>query len=171
MGASLIQVPALCRLRHPVHLTLYAGGSGTSCPRSSSASRARNPEPYSLLATRDAGTDLPCVGGDLSFPDVGEIYTTKRIVVIGIHGWFTGTIMRTLLGEPTRISPTFASMMKEAIEMSLRAKGIRQECTTEEQGGEQGGDQGGDQGVKIGLRGRASLRDGSGSAYHTTKAG
>jgi len=52
-------------------------------------------------------------------PDVGERYTTKRIVVIGIHG---GSIMCTLLDEPPGTSPKFASMMKEAIEMLLRAK-------------------------------------------------
>ena len=113
--------------------------SGPSRPRSNSASHARNPEPYPLLAARDVGADLPRVGEVLSLPDVGELYTTKRIVVIGIHGWFPGTIMRTLLGEPTGTSPKFASMMKEAIETFLRAKEIQLECDTEGQ----------EQGVKI----------------------
>jgi len=137
--------------------------SGPSRPRSNEASLARNPEPYPLFAARDVGTDLPRVGEVLSLPDIDELYATKRIVVIGIHG---GTIMRTLLDEPTGTSPKFASMMKEAIETLLRAKGTRLECDTERQGGEQG--------VKITcipLEGRAPLRDRSRSAYHTAKAG
>jgi len=53
------------------------------------------------------------MGGVLTLPDVGELYPTERIVVIGIHG---GTIMRTsLLGDATGTSPKFASTMKRAI--------------------------------------------------------
>jgi len=100
------------------------------------------------------------VGEVPSLPDVGGLYTTKWIVVIGIHG---GTILRTSLGDATGTSPKFASTMKKAIETFLRAKGIRLECDTKGHGG-----------VRIlvyRLRGRAPLRDGSRSAYHTTKAG
>ena len=70
-----------------------------------------------------------------SLPDVGGLYTTKWIVVIGIHG---GTILRTSLGDATGTSPKFASTMKKAIETFLRAKGIRLECDAKGQGGEQG---------------------------------
>jgi len=67
---------------------------------------------------------------------------------------------RTLLGEPAGTSPKVASMMKEAIEMLLRAKGIRLECDTEGQGGEQRGEQGGEQGVTftcISLEGEGTI--------------
>ena len=111
---------------------------GPSRPRSNSASHARKPEVYPLVAARDVGADLPRVGEVLSHPDIGDLYTTKRIVVIGIHGWFPGAIMRTLLGEPTGTSPKFARMMKGAIETFLKAKGIRLEGDSEGQGGEQG---------------------------------
>ncbi|KAK0235150.1 hypothetical protein EDD85DRAFT_773550 [Armillaria nabsnona] len=40
----------------------------------------------------------------------------KRVVVIGIHGWFPGAIMRTVLGEPTGTSPKFVSMTLQALE-------------------------------------------------------
>ncbi|KAK0186507.1 hypothetical protein F5146DRAFT_1066176 [Armillaria mellea] len=40
----------------------------------------------------------------------------KRVVVIGIHGWFPGAIMRTLIGEPTGTSPKFVSMTLQALE-------------------------------------------------------
>ena len=118
----------------PVHSTF----SGPSRPRSNSASHARNLEPYPLVAARDVGTDLPRVGEVLSHPDIGELYATKRIAVIGIHGWFPNAIMRTLLGEPTGTSPKFASMMKGAIETFLRKKGVRLEGDSEGNEGEQG---------------------------------
>ncbi|KAG7440489.1 uncharacterized protein BT62DRAFT_910477 [Guyanagaster necrorhizus] len=40
----------------------------------------------------------------------------KRVVVIGIHGWFPGTMMRTVLGEPTGTSPKFVSMTLQALD-------------------------------------------------------
>ncbi|KAJ7706365.1 hypothetical protein B0H17DRAFT_1126035 [Mycena rosella] len=40
----------------------------------------------------------------------------KHVVVIGIHGWFPGAIMRSVLGEPTGTSTKFANMMVEALE-------------------------------------------------------
>ncbi|KAK0199800.1 hypothetical protein DFS33DRAFT_1267576 [Desarmillaria ectypa] len=40
----------------------------------------------------------------------------KRVVVIGIHGWFPGAIMRTVLGEPTGTSPKFVSMTLQALD-------------------------------------------------------
>jgi len=70
--------------------------SGPSRPDSNSASRAQNLEPYPLFTARDVGADLPRVGEVLPLLDVGELYTMKRIVVIGIHG---RTIMRTLVGR------------------------------------------------------------------------
>ena len=109
-------------------------------PRSNSASHIRNAEshPYPLVAARDVGADLPRVGEVLSHPDIGELHATRRIVVIGIHGWFPGAIMRTLLGEPTGTSPKFASMMKGAIEAFLKEKGLRLEADSEGRAGEQG---------------------------------
>lgn len=40
----------------------------------------------------------------------------KRCVVIGIHGWFPGAMMRSVLGEPTGTSPKFVSMMVQALD-------------------------------------------------------
>lgn len=119
-------------------VSMHSTFSGPSRPRSNSASHTRPSEPYPLVAARDVGIDLPRVGEVLSHPDIGELYTAKRIVVIGIHGWFPGTIMRTLLGEPTGTSPKFASMMKEAIEVFLKEKGIRLASDGDGKEGEQG---------------------------------
>ncbi|KAF9258763.1 hypothetical protein L218DRAFT_934493 [Marasmius fiardii PR-910] len=48
---------------------------------------------------------------------VGDVLRgCKNIVVIGIHGWFPGAVMRTVLGEPTGTSPKFVNMMVQALE-------------------------------------------------------
>ncbi|KAF9032252.1 hypothetical protein BJ165DRAFT_777818 [Panaeolus papilionaceus] len=39
----------------------------------------------------------------------------KRVVVIGVHGWFPGAMIRTVLGEPTGTSSKFANMMALAL--------------------------------------------------------
>ena len=117
-----------------VHATL----PGPSRPRSNSFGYVRNAEPYPLVAARDVGADLPRAGEVLSHPDIGELHATRRIVVIGVHGWFPGAIMRTLLGEPTGTSPKFASMMKGAVEAFLKEKGIPLEADSEGREGEQG---------------------------------
>ncbi|KZT21741.1 hypothetical protein NEOLEDRAFT_1072918 [Neolentinus lepideus HHB14362 ss-1] len=39
----------------------------------------------------------------------------KKVVVIGIHGWFPGAVMRTVLGEPTGTSSKFVNMMCQAL--------------------------------------------------------
>ena len=121
-----------------VHSTLP--GPSRPRPRSNSAGHMWNTEAhaYPLAAARDVGADLPRVGEVLSHPDIGELHATRRIVVIGIHGWFPGTIMRTLLGEPTGTSPKFAGMMKGAVEAFLREKGVRLDADGEVNEGEQG---------------------------------
>lgn len=40
----------------------------------------------------------------------------KRVVAIGVHGWFPGAVVRTVLGEPTGTSEKFVNMMIQALE-------------------------------------------------------
>ncbi|KAF9219410.1 hypothetical protein BS17DRAFT_717670 [Gyrodon lividus] len=40
----------------------------------------------------------------------------KRVVVIGVHGWFPGTVLRTLAGEPTGTSFKFVNRVVEALD-------------------------------------------------------
>ncbi|KAJ6574937.1 hypothetical protein B0H19DRAFT_1126451 [Mycena capillaripes] len=40
----------------------------------------------------------------------------KHVVVIGVHGWFPGAIIQTVLGEPTGTSTKFVNMMVSALE-------------------------------------------------------
>ncbi|KAK0495685.1 hypothetical protein EDD18DRAFT_1075435 [Armillaria luteobubalina] len=54
----------------------------------------------------------------------------KRVVVIGIHGWFPGAIMRTVLGEPTGTSPKFVSMTLQALEEFQARHNVKLEKVT-----------------------------------------
>lgn len=40
----------------------------------------------------------------------------QRAVVIGVHGWFPGAVMRTVIGEPTGTSSKFVNMAVQALE-------------------------------------------------------
>ncbi|KAG1831695.1 hypothetical protein F4604DRAFT_1603759 [Suillus subluteus] len=40
----------------------------------------------------------------------------QRVVVIGVHGWFPGAVMRTVIGEPTGTSSKFVNMAVQALE-------------------------------------------------------
>ncbi|KZP32722.1 hypothetical protein FIBSPDRAFT_722375 [Athelia psychrophila] len=47
-------------------------------------------------------------------PDV--LQGCKRAVIIGIHGWFPGAVIKTVLGEPTGTSGKFVDMMLQALD-------------------------------------------------------
>ncbi|KAJ6519649.1 hypothetical protein C8R45DRAFT_29227 [Mycena sanguinolenta] len=40
----------------------------------------------------------------------------RKVAVIGIHGWFPGSLIQSVLGEPTGTSTKFANMMATALE-------------------------------------------------------
>ena len=63
----------------------------------------------------------------ISHPDIGELHATRRVVIIG-------------MGEPTGTSPKFAGMIKSAVEVFLREKGVRLEAYGEGKEVEQGGE-------------------------------
>ncbi|KAI0061334.1 hypothetical protein BV25DRAFT_1886938 [Artomyces pyxidatus] len=62
------------------------------------------------------------VGGHL---DGDVLRGSKRVVVIGIHGWFPGAVMRTVLGEPTGTSSKFVNMMCQALDVFQEQHGVR----------------------------------------------
>ncbi|KAG8215546.1 hypothetical protein J3R82DRAFT_9208 [Butyriboletus roseoflavus] len=41
----------------------------------------------------------------------------KRVVIIGVHGWFPGTVLRTLAGEPTGTSTRFVNGIADALDI------------------------------------------------------
>ncbi|GLB45672.1 hypothetical protein LshimejAT787_2600050 [Lyophyllum shimeji] len=62
--------------------------------------------------------------------DTDVLRGCRRVVVIGIHGWFPGAIMRTVLGEPTGTSLKFANMMCQALEEFQEQHGVKLEQIT-----------------------------------------
>ncbi|KAF9553354.1 hypothetical protein CPC08DRAFT_822347 [Agrocybe pediades] len=54
----------------------------------------------------------------------------RRVVVIGVHGWFPGAMIRTVLGEPTGTSTKFANMMEQALEEFVAEHGVSLEKIT-----------------------------------------
>ncbi|KAF5358772.1 hypothetical protein D9758_008574 [Tetrapyrgos nigripes] len=54
----------------------------------------------------------------------------KKVVVIGIHGWFPGAVMRSVFGEPTGTSLKFVNMMVQALEVFQEKHGVRLEKIT-----------------------------------------
>ncbi|PFH48803.1 hypothetical protein AMATHDRAFT_149104 [Amanita thiersii Skay4041] len=54
----------------------------------------------------------------------------RKVVVIGVHGWFPGAVMRTVLGEPTGTSSKFVNMMTQALEDFQTEHGVKLEKVT-----------------------------------------
>ncbi|KAJ3741327.1 hypothetical protein DFH05DRAFT_1403763 [Lentinula detonsa] len=65
------------------------------------------------------------IGQEESHKDVDVTRGCKKVVVIGIHGWFPGAVMRSMLGEPTGTSPKFVNMMEQALENFQSAHGVQ----------------------------------------------
>ncbi|KAF8264922.1 hypothetical protein EI94DRAFT_1737298 [Lactarius quietus] len=91
---------------------LFARDDGTS-----STGKGKAPSRGDDRSFADFGRDLP-----RSWDVIGErldgdiLRGCRRVVVIGIHGWFPGAITRTVLGEPTGTSSKFVTMMCRALE-------------------------------------------------------
>lgn len=49
----------------------------------------------------------------------------QRAVVIGVHGWFPGAVMRTVIGEPTGTSLKFVNMAVQALEEFQDKHGVK----------------------------------------------
>ncbi|KAF7339619.1 hypothetical protein MSAN_02176500 [Mycena sanguinolenta] len=54
----------------------------------------------------------------------------KNVAVIGIHGWFPGSLIQSVLGEPTGTSTKFANMMVTALEEFQEAYKVNLEKIT-----------------------------------------
>ncbi|PPR07240.1 hypothetical protein CVT26_012498, partial [Gymnopilus dilepis] len=68
------------------------------------------------------------VTGESAVKDV--LRGCRRVVVIGVHGWFPGTMIRTLAGEPTGTSTKFANMTEQALWAFEEEYGVKLEKIT-----------------------------------------
>jgi len=81
-------------------------------------------ETRGLEEGREIGLDLPRrIGLSGEDPDDGW-KNVKRVVVVGVHGWFPAKIVNSVIGEPTGTSSKFANMMGQAVKKFFDDKGI-----------------------------------------------
>ncbi|CEL56695.1 putative protein YML020W OS=Saccharomyces cerevisiae (strain ATCC 204508 / S288c) GN=YML020W PE=1 SV=1 [Rhizoctonia solani AG-1 IB] len=105
--------PAVARTRHP------RPGS----TRSHSA--------FGSLPTDDFGNELPRVFSVLGHDNaLGDTAGPIRAAVIGVHGWFPGTLVRSVFGEPTGTSVKFATMGVEALRQFAEKYDLELESVT-----------------------------------------
>ncbi|KAI0049079.1 hypothetical protein FA95DRAFT_966276 [Auriscalpium vulgare] len=99
---------------------LFAKDDADAETRSKARARAKEREHAHYGKALPRAWDV--VGEEL---DVDVLRGSKRVVVIGIHGWFPGAVMRTVLGEPTGTSSKFVNMMCQALEVFQDQHGVR----------------------------------------------
>ncbi|KAF8121154.1 hypothetical protein EV363DRAFT_1569716 [Boletus edulis] len=54
----------------------------------------------------------------------------KRVVIIGVHGWFPGAVLRTLAGEPTGTSSRLVSGIADAVDYFLEEHKVKLDKVT-----------------------------------------
>ncbi|WWC95600.1 hypothetical protein V866_002465 [Kwoniella sp. B9012] len=81
-------------------------------------------EPRGRKEGRNVGSDLPRrIGLGSGTPDDGW-RDVKRVVVVGVHGWFPAKMLNSVIGEPTGTSVKFANMMGQAVQQFFEEKGV-----------------------------------------------
>ncbi|KAI9507304.1 hypothetical protein F5148DRAFT_981590 [Russula earlei] len=116
---------ALAKTMRFVSDLLFTKNDGASTGKGKA--RSRGDENFA-----DFGGHLPRIWDVLDGQVDGDVLRgCKRVVVIGIHGWFPGAVMRTVLGEPTGTSNKFVSMMCQALDVFQERHGLRIEKVTQ----------------------------------------
>ncbi|KAG1728565.1 hypothetical protein EDB19DRAFT_1642440 [Suillus lakei] len=100
---------ALSKTFQYVSEVLFARDETSALKKGKGKSRERPLEPYEKALPRS----WDMIGGQEQ-RDV--LRGCQRAVVIGVHGWFPGAVMRTVIGEPTGTSSKFVNMAVQALE-------------------------------------------------------
>lgn len=86
--------------------------SGSYVPHLDMLHEQTMPRVYSLL-------------GDTRFGHVRGYRQAKKIVVIGVHGWYAQSILKNVIGAPIGTSDMFATMMSDSIRRKYNEAGVR----------------------------------------------
>ncbi|KAA1066550.1 hypothetical protein PGT21_033503 [Puccinia graminis f. sp. tritici] len=89
-------------------------------PSRRESSRKRRQAADILHHNQHISTRLPKALDLLRVDRVGKLRKLRRVAVIGIHGWFPGPWLESVLGKPTGTSTKFASMMDDALRKYLQ---------------------------------------------------
>lgn len=90
---------------------LQPSGSGAAAPHLHAEHEQSMPRTHLVAGDRRLWKCRGCEG-------------VRRIVVIGVHGWFAQSILKSVLGTPTGTSIRFATMMAESIQRHFRDAGL-----------------------------------------------
>jgi hypothetical protein len=100
---------ALSKTFQYVSEVLFAHDETASRKKGKGKPRERPLEPYEKALPRS----WDVIGGQ---QQQDLLRGCRRAVVIGVHGWFPGAVMRTVIGEPTGTSSKFVNMAVQALE-------------------------------------------------------
>ncbi|CCF51954.1 uncharacterized protein UHO2_03983 [Ustilago hordei] len=140
------KVPDLERMKRPTRYSTYGEsslGSGTSLataatikPTQRLAGKAKATGAGSskdkgvetaLKEVAESAQRLPRAWSTVGMHDRAQTKGTAgigKIVVIGVHGWFTQSIFKNMIGEPTGTSAKFAAMQTESIRRHFLEAGL-----------------------------------------------
>ncbi|PWZ00261.1 hypothetical protein BCV70DRAFT_200417 [Testicularia cyperi] len=114
-------------------------GAGTLRSRRSGQHLAGKAKATGLGSSKDKGVEqslkdvaesaqrLPRAWAAVGLPERAQTRGTMgiaKIVVIGVHGWFTQSIFKNMIGEPTGTSAKFATMQTESIRRHFLEAGL-----------------------------------------------
>lgn len=86
--------------------TLEPSNSGAAAPHLHSEHESSMPRTFAVLGKRNLG----CA-------------RIRRVVIIGVHGWFAQSILKSVMGPPIGTSQRFASMMERSVRRYFDAAG------------------------------------------------
>ncbi|WVO14941.1 hypothetical protein L204_102582 [Cryptococcus depauperatus] len=82
------------------------------------------PETRGKKEGRNVGADLPRRIGLVNGDREDGWKNVKRVVVVGVHGWFPAKMLNSVIGEPTGTSMKFATMMGQAVKQFFEERGV-----------------------------------------------
>ncbi|KAJ1969452.1 hypothetical protein IWQ62_000619 [Dispira parvispora] len=100
-------------------------GSNGASPTVSSAGERR----YSLNDTATYGATPLWRLGSEDLEALSDNPPMRKVVIIGVHGWFPMKIFSKIIGEPTGTSSKFCEQMYEGLLMYLKQKQLQKERT------------------------------------------
>ncbi|KAJ1018907.1 hypothetical protein NDA16_004710 [Ustilago loliicola] len=140
------KVPDLERMKRPTRFSTYGEsslGSGTSLGKGATINPtqrlAGKAKATGTGSSKDKGVEtalkevaesaqrLPRAWSTVGMHDRAQTKGTAgigKIVVIGVHGWFTQSIFKNMIGEPTGTSAKFAAMQTESIRRHFLEAGL-----------------------------------------------
>ncbi|EPQ25844.1 uncharacterized protein PFL1_06519 [Pseudozyma flocculosa PF-1] len=144
------RMPDLERMKRPTRFSTYAepGADGNATIASGRRASRQQPHHHHLAgkakttgigSSKDKGQEealreIATLAQPLprAWPSLGQLERAQnrgtagvgKVVVIGVHGWFTQSIFKTIIGEPTGTSLKFATMQADSVRRHFAEAGL-----------------------------------------------